>query len=270
MERIFFRSMQDSKAAKTNSSYRIGVTGLGQGVGTTFVATALAFYFRDQGYSVSFTECLQPASCRSLYYDQVAMDKRFAYRRFEDIYQRLQEEGPLSPSVNHESGIIWRLPTPDNCKSRLQLTAQQQTRLVTTGREEVCIFDMETDYSWDDFLVDMDVIFVVTDPLPSKLIRSRERYRVLKKMELSGCRMIWIVYKTNDGIDKKQVKNYLKADKVYWLEAFSAATVYEDEYLCRFHWENEEIQRKMTAIFTKVSRIHGSLSWFSISKDVEI
>ena len=270
MERIFFREREDEKQVKSKDSYRIGVTGLGQGVGTTFVATALAFYFRDQGYSVSFTECLQPKDCSSLYYDQVAMDKRFAHRTFQDIYQKIQEEEPVHSVKNKEAGILWRLPTPDNCKDKLILTSRQQARLLGAGREEVCIFDMEADYSWDDFLMDMDVIFVVTDPLPSKMIRSRDRYRPLKKMELSGCRVIWIVNKTNAGVDKKQVKQYLKSDHIFWLEAFDDSWIYEDEYLCRFHWENKEIQRKMTAIFTKVSRIHSSLSWFSISKDVEI
>jgi hypothetical protein len=74
----------------------------------------------------------------------------------------------------------------------------------------------------------------------------------------------------NDGVDKKQVKNYLKADQLYWLEAIDTAKIYEDEYLCRFHWENAEIQRKISPIFTKVSRISNSLSWFSISKNVEM
>ena len=270
MERIFFRRRQEASAGQTKRNYRIGVTGLGQGVGTTFVATALAFYFRDQGYSVSFTECLHPAGCSSLYFDQVAMDKQFQHRQFEDIYQKLEADMPVYPAKNKEDGIVWYLPTPDNCKDKLTLTSRQQNRLVGTAREEVCIFDMAADYSWDDYLLDMDVIFVVADPLPSKMIRSRERYRTLKKIELSGCKMVWVVNKTNQGVDRKQVKSYLKSENLFWLEAFDAGIVYEDEYRCRFHWENEEIQRKMTAIFTKVSRIYNTLSWFSISKDVEI
>ena len=270
MERIFFRTKEERTQENTRAGYRIGVTGLGRGVGTTFVATALAFYFRDQGWQVSFAECLNPAACNTLLYDQVAMDKRFANRHFDDVYDHLAAETPLRRNQNREAGIIWRIATPEDCKEKLTLNQKQKARFVAAPREEVCIFDMEADYSWDDYLMDMDVVFVVADPLPSKLIRSRGRYRTLKKMELAGCPMVWIVNKTNPGIDKKQVKNYLKANYILWLPVEDAVHVYEDEYLCRFHWENAEIQRKFLGIFTKVSRFCNSLSWFSISKDVEI
>ncbi|MBR3786540.1 MAG: hypothetical protein IKJ77_09055 [Firmicutes bacterium] len=270
MERIFFREKQERPQPEGAERYRIGVTGLGRGVGTTFVAAALAFYFRDQGRQVSFNQCLDPASCSGLLYDQVAMDKRFAHRQFEPVYQKLAEEAPMMRRQNKEAGVLWRLPVPDDCGKKRTLTPRQQARLMAAAGEEVCIFDMEADYSWDDYLMDMDVIFVVVDPLPSKLIRSRERYRVLKKMELAGCRIIWVVNKMSPGVDKKQVKNYLKADYILWMEAVDTRHVYEDEYFCRFHWENAEIQRKFIEIFTKVSRFHSSLSWFSISKDVEM
>lgn len=270
MERIFFRDKQEKKMPEGAEQYRIGVTGLGQGVGTTFVATALAFYFREQGRQVSYTECLNPATASTLLYDQVAMEKRFAHRHFDDTYGHLTEEGPIQRNQNKEAGIFWRIASPDNCEEKVTLNQRQKARLISAAREEVCIFDMEADYSWDDYLMDMDVIFVVADPLPSKLIRSRGRYRTLKKMELAGCRVIWIVNKISDGVDRKQVKNYLKADDLYWIEAFDTEKIYADEYLCRFHWENTEIQRRILEIFTKLSRNSNSLSWFSISKGVEI
>ena len=91
MERIFLRNRQKDDLQKSREQYRIGVTGLGQGVGTTFVATALAFYFRDQKREVSYTECLNPAVCGSLVFDQTAMDRRFSHRQFYDIYQLLTE-----------------------------------------------------------------------------------------------------------------------------------------------------------------------------------
>lgn len=270
MERIFFRDRQEKMLQERAEQHRIGVTGLGQGAGATFVATALAFYFRDQGRQVSYTECLNPAACTGLLYDQIAMDKRFAHRDFEDIYRHLTEDEPIRRSWNKEEGIIWRLATPDNCKDALTLEDKQKARLMAAAREEVCIFDLEADYSWDDYVMDMDVVFVVADPLPSKLIRSRARYRMLKKLEFAGCRVIWIVNKMNPGVDKKQVKNYLKADNLLWMEAVEANLIYENEYLCRFHWQNTEIQKKMLEIFTKVSRKHSSLSWFSILNDVEL
>ena len=57
LERTFIR-MQDSKENdewKNPQQLNIGVTGLGQSVGTTFVATSLAFYFVGMGNSVCWT-----------------------------------------------------------------------------------------------------------------------------------------------------------------------------------------------------------------------
>ncbi len=254
MERYFFRSRSDAAKKIDKEQIRIGVTGIGQGVGTTFVASALAFYFRDQGKSVSFTQCLDPKKCTGLLYDAVAMDKRFAHRSFYDIYQCITDGQPIRRKRNRETGIFWNIPTPQNCLQGLRLDEKQQGRLIGNADGEVCIYDVEADYSWDSFLLDMDLIVAVVDPLPSRLIRAKDRFRQLKKMELSGCPVVWIVNKVTSGINKKQVRDYLKTSKILWLEAVEMEQIYKDEYLCRFHWENQEIQRKLLEIFTKVSQ----------------
>ena len=264
MERIFLRRRESERPQETGDRIRIGVTGLGQGVGTTFVAAALTFYFRDQEKKTSYTECLDPACCSTLLYDKAAMDRRFSHRQFQEIYQLLAEDAPIKGAENKEEGIIWRLATPEDCLQKRTLTTKQQGRLLAAAKEDVCVFDIAADYQWDGFLMDMDVVFVVVDPLPSKLIRSRERFKALKRIELSGCKVIWVVNRMNGGVDKKQVKSYLKSEYVLWLGQIETAWIYKDEFLCQFHWENEEIQRKMLEVFTKVSQFEPSLSWFSI------
>ena len=264
MERIFLRRRERERLPETRDRIRIGVTGLGQGVGTTFVAAALAFYFRSREKETSYTECLDPACCSSLLYDKAAMDRRFSHRQFQGVYQLLTEDAPIKGVKNREEDIIWRLATPEDCLQKRTLTPKQQGRLLAAAKEDVCVFDMAADYQWDGFLMDMDVVFVVADPLPSRLIRSRERFKLLKKIELSGCKVIWVVNKVNEGVDKRQVKSYLKSEYVLWLEQMEPAWIYKDEFLCQFHWENEEIQRKLLEVFTKVSQFEPSLSWFSI------
>jgi len=146
-----------------------------------------------------------------------------------------------------EERISWILPTNGNQED---LTESQQARLLTIPRGEVCIFDFEADYQWNSLLMDMDVIIAVVDPLPSRLIHDKERFRFLKKLEVSGCPVIWMVNRSNDGVSMRQVKGYLKTNQIFTVPAFSPASIYRCEYSCRFPWEDEEIHRKMMEIFT--------------------
>ncbi|MBR5316192.1 MAG: hypothetical protein IKU44_05310 [Firmicutes bacterium] len=257
MERLFFRERQ-YELERENSrveQWNIGVTGLGRSMGTTFVATALAFYFQSMGKNVTFVQCLTPSHASGLLYDSVAMDQRFAHRTFHDPYLKIAKEESVRDLGNLEEGIRWMIPSG----KAGDLTEQQRSRLIHGARGELCIFDLEADSSWDGFMMDMDLLIVVTDPLPSKLIHHVERFKRLKKMELSGTTAVWVVNRCNDGVNKRQVKGFLKNNQLVWIPSFGEESFYQCEYACKFLWENKEIQRKMLEIFTKVSQLKPSL-----------
>ena len=57
MNRLFIRESQGrltSAAGNPIDKVNIAVTGLGQNVGTTFVASSLAFYFAEKGNNLTF------------------------------------------------------------------------------------------------------------------------------------------------------------------------------------------------------------------------
>ena len=258
MERIFFRERKEEPGQRGIQQLNIGVTGLGRGMGTTFVATALAFYFRDQGKQVSFIQCVDMEKTAGLLYDSVAMEQRFARRTFYNYYEKIRNECPGGTLRNLEEGINWILPGPDQ-REKGALDDVQKQRLVLAVRDDVCIFDIEADYTWDRLLLDMDWIVVVADPLPSKLIHSAPRFRMLKKLELAGSKVIWAVNRDNEGVRRRQVRAYLKGNPDLWIPSFSADKIYRCEYGCSFIWKDEEIKRKMVEIFTKVSPFKTSL-----------
>jgi len=260
MERLFFRQLQTevsidetNRKQKHRAQLNIGVTGLGRSVGATFVGTALAFFCRDQGKDVSFCQCLTPSKSVRLLYDEASMEQRFLRRNFCDVYERIRKGEPVNGvkekggRINVEERISWILPTNGNQED---LTESQQARLLTIPRGEVCIFDFEADYQWNSLLMDLDVIIAVVDPLPSRLIHDKERFRFLKKLELAGCPVIWLVNRVNDGANMRQVRAYLKTNQIVTVPAFSPVSIYQCEYSCRFPWEDEEIRRKMMEIFT--------------------
>lgn len=255
MKRRFIREYADADDGSHGwKQQNIAVTGLSQCVGTTFVASALAFYLQEKGKSVTFCQCLDPADCRSLLYDSMAMEQRFFGRGFIDVYQHIYDGEKIPQGENREEGIGWILPTPANCAAGLRLSPVQKGRLVASARDEVCVYDMQAS-GWDEFLQDMDLIIAVADPLPSVLIRAKERYAFLKRLELSGYAIEWIVNRESAGVHRRQVRGYLKSGGIHWLKEVDQSLIYGDEFSCRSHWKNEEIRCKFMEVFTKLSQI---------------
>ncbi len=256
LERTFIRMQEDGagEAGLHSQQFHIGVTGLGQSVGTTFVATFLAFYFAGKGNSVTFTQCLTASRCNGLLYDSVAMDQRFSNRQFHDVYRMISEDKPVRGTRNMEKGINWILPTPWILQQERDFDSARRARLIQSAKGEICIFDFAAEAEWDCHLADMDKLIVVTDPMPSKLIRSKERFQRLKSLELSGLDTRWLVNKDNSGVSRRQIVSYLRNKKLLWIPQFAPELFYADEFACRFSWENKEIKSKLLDVFTKVSQ----------------
>ena len=256
MDRLFIRESQGALASQMGSpidKLNIAVTGLGQNVGTTFVASSLAFYFAEKEKNLTFTQCLTPSCSGGLLYDAAAMDQRFCNRAFADVYRLIKEGKSLKETRNIECGVNWRIPTPWDCENKVDLDVVERARLIQSARGRICIYDMEMGDSWDKYLLDMDMILVVVDPLPSKLIRSSSRFKQLKQMEMAGAKMRWLVNRINGGVSRRQVSGYLKSKDLIYIEEFPIESIYGDEYFCRFHWQNQEIKCKLMDVFTKVS-----------------
>ena len=197
---------------------------------------------------------MTPSTCDRLFYDAVAMEQRFSGRGFTDVYRLLIEQKPVRNVRNREMGINWLLPTPWVIEQGADLSGMQRAHLIQSARDDVCIFDLAASAEWDAFLTDMDRLIVVVDPQPSKLIRHRDRFRMLKLTELSGIETRWIVNHMNSGVSRRQVKGYLKNHRLFWMPELDVSGFYADEYACRFPWENKEIRCKFMEIFTKVSQ----------------
>jgi len=255
MDRIFFRTGNTGDNRENKGQRNVAVVGLGHGVGTTVVASSLAFYFAEKGNSVTFVQCGRPESCNGLLYDAVAMDRRFSGRVFEDTYGILACGGGIRRLRNPEAGISWLLITPEDVKKGIVLDAEQRAGLVYGPRDDVCVFDMDGEDGWLSFAADMDDIVAVVDPLPSRMAAAAERFRELRSLENSGTiRFHWLVNGMNSGVSRRQVRGYLKSSNLLWIDRVPAEVIYSNEFRCRFHWESEVIRGIFDDTFTKVSQ----------------
>lgn len=251
MDRLFIRGEQ---SGHRNRQIKIAVTGLGRCTGTTLAASSLAFFFEEKGNSVSFVQCAEPAKCNGLLYDSVAMDKRFYGRDFVDFYESAGRGEGLRGSENLEAGISWILVTPENVADELALTQVQKARLISAPLADICIYDVTNDSGFDEFMVDMDVIIVVVDPMPSVMTANLQNFRRLKAIEASGAlKLCWLISGINSGVSRRQVRSFIKSNHIFWAERVPAEVIYGNEYRCRFHWESEDVKAVFSDVFTKLS-----------------
>ena len=119
----------------------IGVTGLGRSVGTTFVATSLAFYFAEKGNCVTYCQCLTPSEADKLLYDAAAMEQRFTCRRFYDIYRMIFEGKPVRGKKEYGKRDQLDFAGPMVLRRKSGLDENQKARLIAGVTGEICIFD---------------------------------------------------------------------------------------------------------------------------------
>lgn len=258
MDRLFIRRKNamplKKKANLLQIKHNIAVTGLGRGVGTTLISTSLAFFFAEKGNYLTFIQCAEPSRTDSLIYDSVSMDRRFTNRNYVDVYDCIDKGNVIKKCNNDEEGINWILITPENCKKEIVLNYEKRSRLIQSGRNEMSIYDIEAYDDWNNYLLDMDKIIVVVDPLPSKMIGQTVRFRHLKKMEVQGADLLWLVNKNNRGVNQKEVRKFLKSDNIMWLDMLPASNIYAAQYTSKFYWQDSFIKENLFSLFTKISQ----------------
>lgn len=268
MGRIFARrdesvlKMKDNEL-KYGTNMKIGIIGLGEGVGTTFVATALAFCIAAEGKGVSYVELGNPATRKSLFFDSVAMDKRFASREFYDFYQGAVEGDFLKRRENREMGINWCLITPADCKEGITLQNEQLQRLVGSIDDEICIYDMDSrimDDKETPLLMQMDILIGVVDPMPSKMLGSAEVHGMFERAAARGVPLFYVVNRNNSSVVRKEVHNYLKTNDLIWVPLLRQECFFDDEYNCRFHWNNKEIHRNIVDSLDMIVKKIGNIT----------
>lgn len=253
----------------------IGVTGTGKQIGTSLFAVMLAGFLGRLGFDVCYTECGLPRSKSALLFDSFAMDQRFSGKGYVDFYELLSKDervigisnaeslwfgqGQRKTSVSEEgknkpkSGAIdWRLISQANVLKNVELNKRQFSRFQSAARGDYNIFDIDSTSDFDFLHKDMDELFVVASPLPSRMIREAERIKYFKLLT-DDVRVTWVVNHMNDGVSKREVKKIFRTDKIIFIDEIATEILYACEYKCAYPWEDEACRKAFWGIFTKAS-----------------
>ncbi|MBQ9973313.1 MAG: hypothetical protein IJP24_07275 [Firmicutes bacterium] len=261
MNRLFERKNEESMIApdyKLIEKIKVGVTGIGKGVGTSFVATSIAYFTASESErNVAFVQLDEGHRV----YDSLGIDKRFSGRNFCDFYKFVREGKNIKNERNLDEKINWALAIPESLTSsnsiEKRLTDVECMRLVNNIRGDfiVCDFGSCDNSVLNTLYDDMDYILCVLDPLPSKLLSAEEGFKRMKMMASRGKSVFFIVNKDNPGINRRELKDYLGkivSDNCFYIRMFDQRLFYSAEYRCEIPASLKEIGSETGAVISTV------------------
>jgi len=243
MERIFLREKADDKLVRVIEKQKIGVVGMSECAGVTLTATSIAKALsRLEDRNVTFLEVGGLRGKRSLIYDAAGMDKRFKTREFTRFYRDIKNGENIRGKSNPDEGVNWCLITPEDVKDEIELTPIENVRLINNISGDIIVCDISNCDNSADYLLDMDTAVFVIDPMPSRMISGYPFMREVKRIEYKGKKVIWVINKYNPGINKRELRDFLKLKEYYKIPFIAAENFYSAEYNCKIPYENKDIR----------------------------
>lgn len=235
-----FESEAAGESFSLQEKARIGVIGVSDGAGVSFVVLSLAKAISDCGLMPAVIEL-----GRGSFYDAIGIDKRFAGRNFFSFHKALREGLKIRNHHNLDEGINWALRGPG--ESDLRLSTNNMQRMISNMAGDIILCDFSGLHIQDakevfilDILKEMDALIVVIDPLPSKLIPAHSELYIIGK-EFKD--VIYVINKNNRGININEMMRFLKVKKPILMPLVAQEELYAAEYCCEIAYSNYAVKR---------------------------
>lgn len=191
--------------------------------GISFVSEIIALGLHKIG-SVSLVELGKP-----YFYNAYNFEKAFFSRGFNDFFEKIRKGERINNLERNEfEKVNWLVRKPEDLE---KLSPQQLFRSLYAPKDEYCVFDcsgldMESSIN---LLAEADIPIAVIDPLPTKLIESRD---FLEKLKISLPNAILLVNKMNIGVHRAELIRYLGTKEFFSMPSVPMEYIYKAEYNC--------------------------------------
>ena len=191
---------------------RIGIVPVSDGSGAGLVTAMLAAEAAaDGGESGELGRITAVELGRGNLYDQLCADRWFRMRQLVSYWNCLYGEGRTEKILNPQWGVNWFLRTPED-REKGELDRVKAVKLLYSLPGDVALIDFSSVGSevLFELMDDMDQLVAVVDPLPSRLLQGYER---MYRLKLRKPPVHWVVNRWNDGVDGKEMKKILGAER---------------------------------------------------------
>lgn len=256
LNRIFVRESEELEYVKKKDRVKIGVVGMAQGVGASFVGISLAKELsKDKDNSVAYVEGMRTEDERAELYDSLGMDKRFLGKTYFDFFDAVDKGIVISDKINLDERINWALKIPSKLLKNKDgesveiISSIKFISIVNNISANVVVCDLNEYAKDEDVLAEMDVVVFVIDPLPSRLICGYEKLCYMKKQSIFEKKIIYVLNKNNDGVNRGELYDFLRLKPDIVIPALPSEPIYIAEYNCKIPYMVESVNKATRDIF---------------------
>ncbi len=226
---------------------KIGVVGLTDNAGASLVAVYLARYLGgDLGLHPALVELN-----RSCLFDSLSLGKYFAGRDFFPFFSSTLKDESIRARRNLLYGVNWAVKNPAEYEINLNPIRQQRLLNNISGNPVIGIMSHYEDDQHMELLKGMEILILVIDPLPSRLLSG---YEFLCKIRASGLPVIYLINKMNQGVSKRELLSYLKVKNLLYLPMIAGEHIYGAEYSARMLYDVPQVKKQVLPTFQALAK----------------
>ncbi len=264
MDRMFSREIGTTLNSATDK-VKIGIWGISPGAGATFFTLCFSKFLAE---SKQHETAVVEVGGNNIFC-AMGLDKHFASKEYFKCYTSASEGQSLRGKGNFDEGINWVVRHED--EGAIDLDPGQELRLINNALGEYIICDLsgepfkgngchkaggETERMRYRIAEDMDFIFCLIDPLPSKMIGSFSRFQSILQIQ-ENIPTIFIVNKMNKGVNLKELRDFLKIKSYFTIPMVNADALYSAEYNCKSPYSQREIKNQINETLEKIYQLLG-------------
>jgi len=187
-------------------------------------------------------------------YDRIGCDRRFAGRNFSSCHSIAASGRSVRNLINMDSGVNWLLRRPGETSEKLK--SEDWLRLIGGVAGDVLICNIDGEFPCANekltrrILCDADSVIAVVDPLPSSMMAEPGRLELIKEAESSGIDVRYVINKMNPGVNKRELRSFLRIKNYSMIPYFDPAQIYTAEYNCCTLYAMPKLRETLRIEFT--------------------
>lgn len=235
----------ESTGERRGRRQRIGFIGITEGAGCSFLTTAAAGYFAARKYQPAVLELGEAGLFHSL-----GLKRHFVYRPYQPPYLETGQACRAEEVKNIYKGINWGVKTDEQSWEKAPCAEELSLIYNLQGDLTLCDFSgrsLEKEEGGETvrLLREMDHIFAVLDPLPSKLLKSSDR---MAQLRLSQLPVSYIINKDNSGVDHRMLADFLGTNRYTAVPHLQPQWIYQAEYGCMLPYSIAQIAEQLEPV----------------------
>jgi hypothetical protein len=226
------KEIEIQKEYRLIKAKKISFINLSQGAGSSFIVLNTAYALKDFGIKPSVAEL--PDSNINMYY-QIGDESEDEYIPLAWKIER--DEKDYENSIYKKDGINFYINKEQYIYNSWNIDKNIKFLNAVSGKADVTLFDVGN--SIDSYVLkNSDIIFIVVDPIPHKLLNAMCRLQEIRLLAAEySIKMLYVFNKWIDKLDKKDIEKYLQIKnsicthyvnpEIYYTAAYKNQVVYQ-------------------------------------------